>query len=403
MLILFLIVPFFAFLYSIKNLEKKEYALVFVLFYGLFGYCQDFSLVTSDIYRHGWEYVNGKDKDIIQIYLEGEALDIYLAGATLLARPFTNNPKVFFALMGLVFGFLTYLCAVPLYKYWNGKKNYAFYIIIFIFLSNISLVHFTGIRFYTGGLFLCACLIRYLIYKRKKYLYLTPLAILVHFGLLPVVGVILIYFIFFKGIFGKEAFMKKILILSFILSFMPLKSLTAGVVSDMESNAIQGKFAGYSQDRQKDTNGAKDSIYREANNLFTNVCTYINRIGALFFLLALLRGKLNGPIYPDFFKRLISFTFFIFSLAFVSSAAINSGSRMMNIAWVFGLLLFSIYLSRNFSTKWIKWDRRLILINIYSISFLFINAPRLVTPLIWIMNVPFIIYSGMDFKMPNLD
>ena len=400
MFILFLIVPFIAFLYSIKNLEKKEYAIVFVLFYGLFGYCQDFSLTTSDIHRLGGLYVGTKDMDILQLYLSGGLTDIYLMGTTILMRQFTANPKIFFALLGLIFGFLTYMCAKPIYKYWEGKKNYAFYIVIFVFLSNISLVHFTGLRFFTAGLFFCACLIRYIIYQRKRYLFLTPLTILIHFGFLPVVGAVLLYFFFLKCFFKKQPLMKKILILSFILSFIPLKSVTSGVVSEMDGSAIQGKFASYTKDDQNNGKQENASLYREANDLFTTVCGYIRRIGAFFFLLALLKEDLSSRKYPGFFNRLFSFTIFIFSLSFVSSAAISDGSRLVSIAWVFALFMFSIYLSRNLTHKWIKWDKTLIFINFYSIAFLFINAPRLVTPLIWIMNVPFIIYSGIDFKMP---
>lgn len=401
MLVLFIFIPFIAFVLSIRNLSNKSNAIVFILFYGLFGYCQDFKLSTSDIYRIGWMFVDFNGKDLVKAYVDGALLDFYQWIMIAVTRPFTNNPKIFLSLLGIIFGFLTYLCIIPLYEYWRGKKNLSFYILIFIFLCNISLVHFTGIRFYTAALLYGVCLLNYIIKGKRKYILLSSICIFIHFGFIPVILATFLYVLVLNRFFNIKL-MPWILLSSFFISFLPIKSITNSTVSSdsLENSSIQGKFSSYSA--EKSDTSSDNSFYRRANSSFTKLFMEVNKIGSFLLLLSILK-HLHLTNYPHFTKKLISLTVFLFSFSYLCIGAISSGERMLNVGWIFGLFLMALILSHNHNIRWTKWNRRLIFINFYSIAFMLINAPRLVTPLLWLMNVPILIYDGIDFKMPQLD
>lgn len=318
-------------------------------------------------------------------------------------RPITNNPKIFMCLAGAIYGFLTYKCILPVYEIWGKKRNFYFYLLIFVLISNISLVQLTGLRFFTAALLYCYCILTYLRKKRLIYLIFSIATLLIHFGFIPIIIATFAYFLGAKRLFYKPALAGCILTASFIISFLPLRSLSNQYLSSsnlIENQAISGKFSSYTNEEAEAVD-QNVSLYRQANDLFTEVFYVINRIGA-YILMMVLIFKTNTDRLPDLFRKLFYFSIFLFVVAFIAVSAIGSGQRLLKIAWYFFLIYFAFYLYIKPTRQNKFFAKSLIFYNFYSISFLFFNAPRLADSFIWYMNLPVLIIDGFDFEMPLL-
>ena len=96
-LIFYIISPFLTFLYSCFDLRKRTAQIVFVLFFGLFGYCHTFEDSRADSFRKYESFSNYAAEeygDIYDNFRAGEEKDIYedLLFSTL--KLFTDNPHI---------------------------------------------------------------------------------------------------------------------------------------------------------------------------------------------------------------------------------------------------------------------------------------------------------------------
>ena len=79
-LIFFILSPFLTFLYSCFDLRKRTAQIVFVLFFGLFGYCHTFEDMRADSYRKYEafsDYATEEYDDIYANFRAGEQKDIF--------------------------------------------------------------------------------------------------------------------------------------------------------------------------------------------------------------------------------------------------------------------------------------------------------------------------------------
>ena len=396
-LVLFLVLPFLAFIISLDDLRKPINAIIFIAFYALFGYCNHFELITADIARIGYAFQNTQYLgNIFEIYEEGGKADVYSGLLFYYLLPFTNNPKVFCAVVAAIFGILSYAVYVNIYQYWPRERKGWFYVYILVALSNISLVHLTGIRYYTGGLLFLLSAINYI--KGKK-LWIIGIIIpgFIHFSLFIATGAFLAYVIFRKFIQNKTiSFLA--LSLSLIISFFSMGSFAKDMFNEaeIENSAIESKVNSYT-DEKSNVIEKPQSAYRQANSLFTKTFNMISRIGIYLFLLTIL-NKTNFKSLDKLTQKLLSFTVILTCVAFFAISLSEVAMRFVNLAWCSFFIVFPLILKTyDFKAKsWIKW---LVVANFYSIAFLFINAPRLVTPDLWYMNVPYLIYEGLDFRI----
>ena len=165
-LLLLFVWPFLAFLISVRKLDQKVWQIVFVLFCGLFGYCQDFSLTTSDCYRIALQFQSFDMEDIFRRYAEGQSPDLYMNLLYSLLRALTSNPKVLFAVVGLIFGYLYCQCISIVYIHLKCRNKW-FWIIALSLLCNISLIEIMGGRFYTGALLFVLSAYKWCYLKKK--------------------------------------------------------------------------------------------------------------------------------------------------------------------------------------------------------------------------------------------
>lgn len=404
-LLLFMLCPFVAFVNSLRNLQLKTNAIVFICFSALFGYCFTFQLTTADSYRYALTFFFSDNtflSEIFYLYSEGLIVDLYKPFIYTVVKIFTNNPKVLFAVFGLIFGLFCYLSMRILIKERIGKNNIYFWILLLVFFSLNSLVNINGVRFWTATWVFFYSLVQYLIYNNRKGIIGLIVVPLFHFGFIIVTA---LAFLFRFCLFVNKKTLVGICFSFFLFSFTLSLILPQTTVQDLTtedtvvaSSAMNRKFHAYSDfsgQPKKDKRG--ETMYAQTNNMITKYREYMVKIMALV-LCSIIYKKYKYLNSIDSTSILFSLTLFLFSFAFLSSSLMHSGLRFVIVSWLFLIyLLFRVYnLNRN--SIWKKCIIWLIpTVSIYYVFFVVYNAPRFVDSLLWWMNLPYIIYNGWDF------
>lgn len=398
-IVLFILLPVVAFILSLKDLRRPQNAIVFISFYALFGYCQHFELLTADITGIGWVFQHASVVDAWETFKKGDTADMYRNFLFMNVLPFSRNPKVLCAVAGLIYGLLSYFLFVKIYKLWSLPRNKYFYLFILIVISNISLVHLTGLRFFTGGQLLALSAINYC-EGRKLWLIGVLICPFIHFALFAGAAAFFIYF-FFKRFFLIKRVSIVVLTMAFLVSFANLKSMAADELSnaDIENSTMNTKLNAYTgQKSSYKISTSTTSAYRQANSIFTNSFQLLSRLGLFVLILYFLR-KLDIKKLSSLDKNLLTLSVVFCTISCLGLAVTPHFMRFINLTWaIFFIFLASygfMYLKDNFNRVAIL----IFFFNFYSVAFLLINAPRLVTPDLWFCPLPYLIYEGINFRI----
>jgi hypothetical protein len=411
-LLFFLVNPLIGFINAMKNLDRRLNGLVFIMFYALFGYAISFNLITADSYRIAARFCS-QDFDfrmVWALYKEGRLTDVYLLFMYGVIQLFTRNPKVLYGILGAVMGAFSYMSIKQVFLIWRGGRNKYFYILVFFFFLAISFFNVNGIRFWTATSWFSYFAIRYLYFDKKRAIIGVLVTPLIHFGyFIGVVG-ILIFAIIHKLV-KNTSFYYLIMILAFGVNLLTPQSALddiMGAEGDADeftsSVAINRKANNYRKtteniEKKEASRAAKSqSLYRQANYAFTTTFDYVNKFGMMVMLTALYRRR-KKIIQDKTQQRFLHYVMFSFALGFIATLLIGSGGRFIRLAnmmYVFWLL--TVFRSNaTINPIWKRYVKLLFLFNFYALSFLFFNAPRLVTPLFWFAPPVFTIIDGIGF------
>lgn len=403
--IFFIFLPFLAFLFCLKDLRKPQNAIVFIAFYALFGYANHFDLKTADISRiaYVFQYYDMffDPVNFLEPYLTGKSADIYKNVIMSMVWPFTNNPKVFCAAIALVYGILSYAVYVKIYEFWNKPYNRHFYIYILVCLSNISLVHLTGMRFFTGALLFILSAFNY-ITSDKKWIIGIVLSPFIHFSLwLATVGFVV--YIFGRKLLNSKLLSKIIILICLGFSFVNLGGISKGYLNKMEveNQAFNTKAGAYMHGDNEVQDSAvpeNKTIYRQANGIFTSVFEILCRIGLTIVLLKLYNQQ-EEFCQSSKMKKFFALCY-LFSCMSILAVGINDEiKRFICISWGLTLLYIAYINGQNKSFKIQKYLVIIVFPNFYWICYLFINAPRLVDVSLWLLPMPYIIIDGIGYRI----
>ncbi len=163
--VLFLISPFFSFLYSLRRINTRSSYWVIFLFCALFGLC--FTVVAdnksildpSDAsrYRYGFEnrwittFPELKDSFIEFWKFEGsDVRDIYHLLLSVLVRTFSDNYHFLFFFVSIVFAFFMLKCLRFFTQQKEFKNNIACFLLLVLFTTN-TISNIDGFRFWTAA------------------------------------------------------------------------------------------------------------------------------------------------------------------------------------------------------------------------------------------------------------
>ena len=404
---LFLINPLLGFLKAVKNLKGMNALIVFVLFYGIYGYANSFELTSADSYRIGARFCQNDYswRLVWQSYKNGSLTDVYLVFVFSVLKPFTDNPKVLFGILGLVMGTFAALSIRQLYDIWKPKRIPYFYLIVFLYFLIISFFNLQTVRFNTALSVFSFCVIQYLYFGKKKALIGIAVTPLIHFGFWIAVIAFVAYISVVK-VFSSTRLCYCLMAFSFVAYMvMPQSAIDDMMVNDEESEmltenaAINRKYSTYSRATEKTpekTYYKEVSQYRQANRLFTKTFSFINKVG-MFLLLSTFFIKRKTTIQDRKSKTFFNYVLFCYSVGYIAALFFSGGGRFVALANMVFLFWFLSVFQNNYSARWRTYAQLLVPISFYSISFFLFNVTRVVTPLLWFYPPILTLVDGIGF------
>lgn len=204
-ILLFLLWPFFALVYAIRNYKAswaKDIVWFFVIFYGftMTIHNDPNSESTADANRYRDKFTMMAARDITWEELtatfydtEEQSLDIIEAIIIFLLSRVTANTNVLFAVFGLIFGYFysrNIWFLIDRVRHKIVPANIPI-IVTFAFIVGISGIN--GFRFWTATHMFLFGVLPFLFSGKKKYLWVSALAVLMHFSFLLPLGILGIY------------------------------------------------------------------------------------------------------------------------------------------------------------------------------------------------------------------
>ncbi|KAF0236573.1 MAG: hypothetical protein FD181_2624 [Prolixibacteraceae bacterium] len=203
---IFVIWPFGAFLFSLKNLKSKSSFLIFFLFCVLFGYTFIAKNKSFDSYKYVEDFNYTKNYTTtnytseIKEYLtfDSRIKDIYVLTCNFLVSRISHNYHFLFGLFAIIFAYF-YLKS---FRFLVDRPEFSFsvisYILAFLFTFSNPIFNINGVRFYTAAWIAVFSLFQITINKNNRYLLLAAITPLIHISYLSVLGVILLYLLLKK-------------------------------------------------------------------------------------------------------------------------------------------------------------------------------------------------------------
>ena len=342
-IILFLIWPFFALTYAIRNYKAvwaKDIIWFFVIFYGYTIAVHDVGEATMDANRYRDKFIAMAAKEVsfreisATFYdAEEQSLDILETIIIFSLSRVTNNPQVLFAVFGIIFGYfysrnIWYLVDRVGLKI--IQENIPI-LLTFAFIVGFSSIN--GFRFWTATHMFLYGVLPFLFEGKKQYLWITLLSALMHFSFLLPLAILGIYFFVGNQILIYFFF--------FIITFF-IKELDLNVVRDFLTNNLPEIFL------PKVTTYTNTDYAEGLTTLFEQVNWYIKFYSmalkwsvTIFLVVIFFTGKKFYTKHINF-NNLLNFTFLFYSISNVISL-VPSGARFLNLANLFALAFIFFY------------------------------------------------------------
>ena len=377
-LIFFILSPFITFLYSCFDLRKRSAQIVFVLFFGLFGYCHTFEDMRADSFRKYESFTNYaamEYEDIYDNFAAGEERDIYedLLFSTL--KHFTDNPHIMMMIVGLIAGIFYMLLARRLLEDRRMEYSWPTAIIIAMFLLSLNIPQIGGIRSFTAFPIFTYSLIRLLFDGKRVWIVGILIAPLIHFGyIIATIAAIVAWLVRIPNTILHYV------AIVFCCASIFLDTSSYGGVLDMmlgavDNEAIESRIMNY---------GDEDTDSEFNKSLTTRLIRLNNQASAVFFVLLLIyiRRNWNSLHTTHYTQRLynVLLLFVIMSYALISYSVV--GQRFVYIALVL-LYMFLLNLYQDNSDSSIK-------------RFIYIM------PIVFCLHIAWTIYNGYCNTGPDI-
>ena len=400
---LFVFWPFGSFLCALQNIKLKSSAFIIILFSMIFGYAFSFTDPSSDSYRSAFVFsvFNFSSFDaIIAFYNAGDSVDIYRYLMFGITKLFTNNPKVLFAICGLVFGIFMYLSLLMFGKEKGNKSELHITLLSVFFFCLNPLPALNGFRFWTAAWVFFYAIMNFSIYNKKSWIIGVIVTPLIHFSFLFIIPLALIFVFFKKFIYSKNNITKGVLVLffiTFILSwFLNTNSLNINFLANNELlySSISNKVTLYNSDK------ITDVIQERSLTLFhtvSNVFQAILKIYMFVFILTVRKIIIKNP--DEISIKLLAFVLVFTSFGFIATV-IPSGGRFLYIAYLAAVLLFlRTYVkfpSKNLQSL-IRWG--LLAFSFQILFYIGFLGYTVVSSTVWYGNLLWIIYEGIGYRV----
>lgn len=352
--ILFILWPFLMFLVSLRNIEKRDTQVYFLLFAFLYGYSVylfsgdilNYEQAFHSVVEYGWDdftylLLNSLSPDKHNLY-EINSLnnkpDIYALVLSFIVSRFTENPRWFWGFASLIFSytFINFINSFKVYLGWTADsivQKILFFTLVFIVPFYVGV---TGIRFWPALFIFVTYALNFLNKKDFKYFLLASSSILFHYSFLfPSLLLLLIFFL------PNSRYIFRIIF--FVSLLIALVSSTTGSLayfrasSDyFEETAVESSIDAYSNEEVLESRKIK---YQNANwykKMRTESVFFFFVFVGILDVFGIFRFKENKfllNIYP---------VFVIFLALTVLTYNLGSISRFKNVFYLIFLTRYSI-------------------------------------------------------------
>lgn len=372
-IVLFLLWPFFALVYAVRNYKAgwaKDIIWFFVIFHGFTLTFHNIGEETIDANRYQDKFIAMAASDATWETItasfynaEEQSLDVLETIIIFLLSRLTSNTHILFAVFGLIFGYFYSRNIWYLIDRAGKSINPSNIPVIVTFAFIVGFWQLSGFRFWTATHIFFYGTLPFIFEGKKKYLWFSVLAGFMHFSYFFPLGIVGIYIFL-----GNRT---KIFFFLFIATFF-IKELSIDQVSGFLTNnlpdILQPKVKTYTN---------VDVLERkagEALNINWYVKLYIETLKwtVVSFLIVIFLTGQKFLVKNRNVDNLLSFTFLFYSFANILSL-MPSGNRFIAIANLFAMTLIFFYVQYAPRGKAVK---RVIFLGIPLLAFYSIVAGR---------------------------
>jgi|GEM_PF-5991233 len=341
--LLFLIWPLFSVIIAFKNRNWVALRNTIWLFSGFFGYTFVTQFETMDAFRHRENFVNIANYGSFQeffsnIYVTNGEVDVLLIFIKYFIAIFTANPDVFYAVLGLTFGYFYSGNIVYFLKEVDGKIFNKYVVVSFLLVTfTIAVWEINSFRYWTGAHLIIYFILKSIFEGEKKYFHFILFAPFIHYALLLVVFLLYLYKYFGNRItIYFYLFVASLFITNIDLSFLAYY-IDLTEVEVLEYRALPYLSEDYREMRleQADTRNWYAQYYYRVLIWVTNI---------FVILLYALKSKLIIS-YNE--KKLYSIGLILLSFGNALMSVPAVGSRSIRIGIIFFYFLIGIVLYKH--------------------------------------------------------
>lgn len=329
-LIFYILSPFLTFLYSCFDLRKRSAQIVFVLFFGLFGYCHSFEDTRADSYRKAQSFTNYAARDYEDIYDDfraGEQKDIYEDVLYSTAKSFTTDPHIMMMIVGLFAGVFYMLLARRFLEDRHLAYAWPIAILVIMFIFSLNIPQLGGIRTFTAFPIFTYSLIKLIFDGKRAWIVGILIAPLIHFGYIIATIVAIVAWL----VRIPNTMLHYVAIFICLASiFLDTSSYTGAldvVLGSVDNDAIESRITSY---------GDEDTDMEFNKSLTTRLIRLNNQASAIFLVLLLIYLHRNWSSFRTtlYTERLynVLLLFIVVSYALISYSVV--GQRFVYIALV---------------------------------------------------------------------
>ena len=329
-LIFYILSPFLTFLYSCFDLRKRSAQMVFVLFFGLFGYCHSFEDTRADSYRKAQSFTNYAARDYEDIYDDfraGEQKDMYEDVLYSTVKSFTADPHIMMMIVGLFAGVFYMLLARRFLEDRHLAYAWPIAILVIMFIFSLNIPQLGGIRTFTAFPIFTYSLIKLIFDGKRAWIVGILIAPLIHFGYIIATIVAIVAWL----VRIPNTLLHYVAIFICLASIFLDTSSYAGaldmVLGSVDNDAIESRLTSY---------GDEDTDIEFNKSLTTRLIRLNNQASAIFLVLLLIYLHRNWSSFRTtlYTERLynVLLIFIIASYALISYSVV--GQRFVYIALV---------------------------------------------------------------------
>ncbi|MBK8622501.1 MAG: EpsG family protein [Saprospiraceae bacterium] len=248
----FFIWPFFSLIYALGNIKSNFTKNIVWFFCAFFGYTFIISNPEMDANRYQEKLIllyGLRDVPFYDLLIEPyhnkgiySGTDIYSHLITLIISRFTNDFRILFAIVGFIYG---YFFSRNIFYIFDFIRNHKLQLLAVSSLLLLAFIlpfwNINGYRFYTAAHVFLFGILRIVVEKRYRYIWLCLIVPLIHFSFLFPVAVLLFYLIF------RNRFSSLCSCFACFLVFTELDPKTINERAELAPVFMQNKVMGYTR------------------------------------------------------------------------------------------------------------------------------------------------------------